>query len=91
VDERLHVSSNFGPMSGSLNFSIFVCSERFGLHHVNFDSPGRERTPKASAEFVKKVIAQRLPKDAGGSASMVSSQLAIVVGLVMVIKLFLMH
>ncbi|XP_042283296.1 lactase-phlorizin hydrolase-like [Thunnus maccoyii] len=31
-------------------------SERFGLHHVNFDSPDRPRTPKQSAYFYSKVI-----------------------------------
>ncbi|XP_037646094.1 lactase-phlorizin hydrolase-like [Sebastes umbrosus] len=31
-------------------------SERFGLHHVNFDLPDRPRTPKQSAYFYSKVI-----------------------------------
>ncbi|XP_033474190.2 lactase/phlorizin hydrolase-like [Epinephelus lanceolatus] len=31
-------------------------SERFGLHHVNFDQPDRPRTPKQSAYFYSKVI-----------------------------------
>ncbi|XP_068186261.1 lactase/phlorizin hydrolase-like [Antennarius striatus] len=33
-------------------------SERFGLHHVNFDLPDRPRTPKQSAYFYSKVIVQ---------------------------------
>jgi hypothetical protein len=61
------------------------------LHHVDFSSPGRERTPKASAEFVKKIIAQRLPKDQGGSASIAGSQLALVVALIMAVKLIVLH
>ncbi|KAF2897348.1 hypothetical protein ILUMI_08827 [Ignelater luminosus] len=32
---------------------------RFGLHHVDFNDPGRKRTPKASAEYYRKVIAAR--------------------------------
>ncbi|XP_019945550.2 lactase/phlorizin hydrolase-like [Paralichthys olivaceus] len=31
-------------------------SERFGLHHVNFDLPDRPRTPKQSAYFYSEVI-----------------------------------
>ncbi|XP_033990469.1 lactase-phlorizin hydrolase-like [Trematomus bernacchii] len=31
-------------------------SERFGLHHVNFDLPDRPRTPKQSAYFYSSVI-----------------------------------
>ncbi|XP_078142043.1 lactase/phlorizin hydrolase-like [Centroberyx gerrardi] len=31
-------------------------SERFGLHHVNFDLPDRPRTPKQSAYFYAEVI-----------------------------------
>ncbi|KAG7233901.1 hypothetical protein INR49_006463, partial [Caranx melampygus] len=31
-------------------------SERFGLHHVNFDLPDRPRTPKQSAYFYSQVI-----------------------------------
>ena len=31
-------------------------SERFGLHHVNFDLPDRPRTPKQSAYFYSKLI-----------------------------------
>nr|XP_046260350.1 lactase-phlorizin hydrolase-like [Scatophagus argus] len=31
-------------------------SERFGLHHVNFDSPDRPRTPKQSAYFYSEII-----------------------------------
>ncbi|XP_060945076.1 lactase/phlorizin hydrolase-like [Limanda limanda] len=31
-------------------------SERFGLHHVNFDLPDRPRTPKQSAFFYSEVI-----------------------------------
>ncbi|XP_062288192.1 lactase/phlorizin hydrolase-like [Scomber scombrus] len=31
-------------------------SERFGLHHVNFDSPDRPRTPKQSAYFYSQII-----------------------------------
>lgn len=33
--------------------------ERFGLIHVNFKDDDRTRTPKASAEFYKKVIETR--------------------------------
>ncbi|KAF2886265.1 hypothetical protein ILUMI_19908 [Ignelater luminosus] len=32
---------------------------RFGLYHVDFNDPGRNRTPKASAEYYRKVIAAR--------------------------------
>uniref|UniRef100_A0A3Q3GLX2 Lactase n=1 Tax=Labrus bergylta TaxID=56723 RepID=A0A3Q3GLX2_9LABR len=31
-------------------------SERFGLHHVDFDLPDRPRTPKQSAYFYSKII-----------------------------------
>ncbi|XP_035460752.2 lactase-phlorizin hydrolase isoform X2 [Scophthalmus maximus] len=31
-------------------------SERFGLHHINFDLPDRPRTPKQSAYFYSEVI-----------------------------------
>ncbi|XP_059161912.1 uncharacterized protein LOC131944999 [Physella acuta] len=31
--------------------------ERFGLHYVNFTDPARPRTPKASARFIKTLIA----------------------------------
>jgi Glycosyl hydrolase family 1 len=80
------------PLVGTFTLiALSVCSERFGLHHVDFNSPGRERTPKASAEFVKKIIAQRLPKDQGGSASIASSQLALVVALIMAVKLIVLH
>merc|ERR1711970_491109 len=30
--------------------------ERFGLHWVNFDSPKRERIPKASSYFYRQII-----------------------------------
>nr|XP_061799755.1 lactase/phlorizin hydrolase-like [Nerophis lumbriciformis] len=33
-------------------------SQRFGLHHVNFDDPDRPRTPKQSAYFYSQVIKQ---------------------------------
>ncbi|XP_072253764.1 lactase/phlorizin hydrolase-like [Leuresthes tenuis] len=33
-------------------------SQRFGLHHVNFEDPGRPRTPKQSAYFFSQVIKQ---------------------------------
>ncbi|KAK3085076.1 hypothetical protein FSP39_023890 [Pinctada imbricata] len=32
-------------------------TERFGLHYVNFTDPNRPRTPKASARYYKKLIA----------------------------------
>jgi beta-glucosidase/6-phospho-beta-glucosidase/beta-galactosidase len=40
-------------------------SERFGIYSVDFNSPTRERTPKLSAEFVKKIIRQRQPQQDG--------------------------
>ncbi|ELU13711.1 hypothetical protein CAPTEDRAFT_98416 [Capitella teleta] len=30
---------------------------RFGLHHVDFEDPARPRTPKASAEFIRQLVA----------------------------------
>lgn len=33
-------------------------SEKFGLYHVDFNDPGRKRTPKASARFYKQIIAE---------------------------------
>ena len=38
-------------------------SLRFGLYHVDFEDPARKRTPKASSEFYKKVIAERSVED----------------------------
>jgi beta-glucosidase/6-phospho-beta-glucosidase/beta-galactosidase len=34
-------------------------TEKFGIYQVNFDDPDRPRTPKASTEFLKKVIATK--------------------------------
>ncbi|XP_076434590.1 lactase/phlorizin hydrolase-like [Babylonia areolata] len=34
-------------------------SERFGIHHVDFDDPARPRTPKASARWFRTLIADR--------------------------------
>ncbi|XP_019545090.3 myrosinase 1 [Aedes albopictus] len=34
-------------------------SEKFGLYHVNFSSPGRERTPKLSSKLLQAVIKTR--------------------------------
>jgi len=31
-------------------------SERFGLHHVDFNDPTRPRTPKASAKFYAELV-----------------------------------
>ena len=31
-------------------------TERFGIHHVDFNDPERKRTPKASASYYAKVI-----------------------------------
>ena len=31
-------------------------SERFGIHHVDYNDPERKRTPKASARFYKQLI-----------------------------------
>lgn len=33
-------------------------SEKFGLYHVDFNDPGRKRTPKASARFYKQIIVE---------------------------------
>lgn len=32
-------------------------TERFGLHYVDFNDPNRTRTPKASARFIRDLIA----------------------------------
>lgn len=34
-------------------------SVKFGIYKVDFDDPDRKRTPKASAEWYKNVIAKR--------------------------------
>ena len=31
-------------------------TERFGIHHVDFNDPERKRTPKASASYYAKII-----------------------------------
>ncbi|ELU13710.1 hypothetical protein CAPTEDRAFT_98427 [Capitella teleta] len=35
----------------------FAYDVRFGLHHVDFEDPERPRTPKASAEFIRQLVA----------------------------------
>jgi len=35
---------------------VFGYTERFGLHHVDFDDPSRPRTAKASAKFYSDLV-----------------------------------
>lgn len=35
---------------------MLLNSERFGLHWVNFTDPGRERIPKKSVKYIRKVF-----------------------------------
>lgn len=50
------ILDNFEWLSGYI--------EKFGLHYVNFTSPGKERTPKWSADFIRNVNLHRIvPQD----------------------------
>jgi hypothetical protein len=53
---------------------------------VDFNSPGRERTAKASASFVQKIIAQRLPEDAVDAASIQSISFVIILTVFIIVK-----
>jgi hypothetical protein len=70
----------------TISMTFLFCREKFGIHHVDFDSPTRERSPKASTEFIKRIIAQRLPKDAGDSASIQSSSFVIISTVFIIVK-----
>jgi len=35
---------------------VFGYTQRFGLHHVDFDDPSRPRTAKASAKFYADLV-----------------------------------
>lgn len=39
--------------------STFVHSERFGLYEVDFEDPGRTRTPRKSAFVYKEILRTR--------------------------------
>ncbi|XP_072253761.1 lactase/phlorizin hydrolase-like [Leuresthes tenuis] len=51
--QRFTVQSLMDGFEGNQGYS-----QRFGLHHVNFEDPGRPRTPKQSAYFFSQVIKQ---------------------------------
>ena len=40
----------------SLSFFFSILREKFGLHQVDFNDPSRPRTPKASSQFLKKIV-----------------------------------
>lgn len=41
------------------NKFVFFFSKKFGIYHVDFNDPDRQRTVKKSAEFYKNVINDR--------------------------------
>ncbi|XP_061697300.1 lactase/phlorizin hydrolase-like isoform X3 [Syngnathoides biaculeatus] len=51
--QRFTVQSLLDGFEGQQGYS-----QRFGLHHVNFEDPDRPRTPKQSAYFYSQVITQ---------------------------------
>uniref|UniRef100_A0A672YF89 Lactase n=1 Tax=Sphaeramia orbicularis TaxID=375764 RepID=A0A672YF89_9TELE len=59
--QRFTVQSLMDGFEGQQGYS-----ERFGLHHVNFEDPDRPRTPKQSAYFYSQVVKQNgfgFPRD----------------------------
>lgn len=50
---RIHVSI---PNIAVMTYSSVIFSERFGLYHIDFNSPNRTRTIKSSAKYYQQVL-----------------------------------